>query len=249
MDVNKVYCVDVLKGLKKLDDESVDLVFADPPFNLNKDYGIDKDNRDDYFGWCDAWICECFRVLKKTGSFYLMNYPKNIFDLGLIMRKYGFFKNMIIWKQTKPPTKNYFVIGYQPILFFTKEARDYVFNRYAETKKPETDGVIYGYNKECVLTDIWTDIKLVSGGCLASKEAILRKDSKSKIHPCQMPEKLIKRIILFSSNEGDLVLDPFIGSGTTAVVCKRFGRDFIGFDNNPKYVDLTNKRLEQEVLI
>lgn len=128
-------CIDIMA---EIPNDSVDIVFADPPFNLGKDYGdTSNDSRSDYAEWCEAWIGECFRILKPTGSFFHMNYPDNMPKIWPIMSKYGTFRNCIIWKNTKMPTKNKFVVGYQPILFYTK-GDNYTFNHMAETKPLET---------------------------------------------------------------------------------------------------------------
>ena len=253
LELNKIHCMDCIEGMKNIADESIDLIFADPPFNIDKDYGLYKDNLElaDYECWLDSWITECFRVLKPTGSIYIMQYPKWTGITQRIMSKIGYLQNIIIWRNNKMPNANRFVIGYQPILFFTKEEKDYTFNRYAEKKPLET--FIPGIKKEVQdqevqLTDIWMDIPFVNGGCIPNPEAILSPGTKSKVHPCQMPLKLIRRIIKFSSDEGDLILDPFMGSGTTAVAAKQLNRNFIGFELSQEYVDIANKRLQQENL-
>ena len=241
--------MDCIKGLKKIPDSSVDLIIADPPFNLGKDYG-DKvdDSRTDYFEWCELWIEECFRILKETGSFYHMNYPNNIGMLQCIMDKHGVFKNMIIWKNTKMPLKTKYVVGYQPILYYTKIEKGYTFNRMVQTKRLET--FIPGIKKKkqdmiAQLTDIWDDIQFINAGCIPNKEAILQPGTTKKAHPCQMPVALVDRMILFSSNEGDVVLDPFLGSGVTLKGCKRNKRIGIGFEINAEYEWIIKKQYDE----
>jgi len=238
--------MDCVEGLTEIPNGVVDLIIADPPFNLGKDYGEEvNDSRTDYFEWCDIWIKECFRILKGTGSFYHMNYPPNVGQLQCIMNKYGFFQNSIIWKNTKMPLKTKYVVGYQPILFYTKLEKGHTFNRMAQTKKLET--FIPGCKKKkqdmvAQLTDIWDDIPFVNGGCIPNKEVILEPGTTKKAHPCQMPVALVDRMIQFSSNVGDLVLDPFLGSGVTLSGCKRNNRVGLGFEKNPKYEWIIKKQ-------
>ena len=243
LDFNTIYCIDCIKGLQQIDNDSVDLIFADPPFNLGKKYGNYNDKRDDYYEWCHDWIGCCRKVLKSTGSIYIMNVQQNIWMIQKSLEDYGFlFRNIIIWKNSSMPVKNRFCINYQPILFYTK-SKKYTFHYDAE--KHISNAVIpWGRkNKGFRMIDQWNDIPFVPGGCMASKEAILKKDSKAKAHPCQMPIKLIERILKFSTNKNDIVIDPFIGSGTTAVACKKLQRHFIGFEINPEYVKIAKKRL------
>ena len=244
METNKIFCCDCIDGFKQIDNESVDLIFADPPFNLGKKYGKYDDKRNDYYDWCHEWIGYCHQVLKPTGSIYIMNIQNNIWIIQKLLEEYGFlFRNIIVWKNSSMPVKNRFCINYQPILFYTKSDK-YTFNYNAESHISNTVLPWGRRNKGNLMIDQWNDIPFVSGGCMASKEAILKKDSKAKAHPCQMPEKLIERILKFSTNENDIVVDPFVGSGTTAVACKKLNRQFIGFEINPDYVKISNSRLK-----
>ena len=243
IDFNTIYCIDCIKGLQQIDNETVDLIFADPPFNLGKKYGNYNDERDDYYEWCHDWIGCCKKVLKPTGSIYIMNVQQNIWMIQKSFEDHDFlFRNIIIWKNSSMPVKNRFCINYQPILFYTK-SKKYTFNYNAEHHISKAVLPWGRRNKGNLMIDQWDDIPFVPGGCMASKEAILRKDSKAKAHPCQMPIKLIERILKFSTNKNDIVVDPFIGSGTTAVACKKLHRHFIGFEINPEYVEIAKKRI------
>lgn len=231
---------DTLDVLKTLPSDSIDLVFADPPFNVGKNYGIDNDRRKDYFKWCDAWLSECFRTLKNTGSIYVMNLSRNIYPLMHIMEKYGIFRNLIIWKNNgSGASKRNFWTFYQPILFYSK-SDNHIFNTYAErVKKPRWSP----RPQQGQLGDIWDDIPFVYSGSIHHPEAIIDRRTNKKLHPAQMPERLARRAILFSTNEDDTVMDPFVGSGTTAVAAKKSNCHYIGIDNNPEYVKLAKMRL------
>ena len=222
--------------MKTLSDNTIDLIFSDPPFNLQKDYGIDKDNRINYYEWCAEWIKEGFRILKPTGSFYLMTTQDHLCEMLNEMKKFGIQQNIIIWKNTSLPIKRKYSISYQPILFFTKT------NTY--TYKHDADGEVtksalpYGRKpKGFTMKDLWDDIPFIAGGCMASKEAVLLPGTKQKYHKCQMPLKLAQRIILASSNENDLVYDMFSGSGTFIVKAKELKRNYIATELNNEYID------------
>lgn len=246
---NKIICGDCLEIMKEMPNESIDLIFADPPFNKGKDYGnLVNDNREDYFEWCEKWIRLCFNKLKPTGSFYLMNNSKNIYKIATMMDKFGIFQNQIIWQKHMSPTpqKTRFPKNYQPILFYTKNKKGYYFN-------PESERVPHTYKPNKILpkrnskgrriNDIWEDIVELTGGYLAPKEALLISGTKQRVCCQQTPEAILRRIILASSREDDVVLDPFLGVGTTAVICKELKRKYIGIDINAQYCKYSKERV------
>ena len=247
LELNKIYCMDCVNGMKQLDDESINMIFVDPPFNVGKNYGEESDDgRKDYFEWCDMWIKECFRLLKNTGSIYLMNISKNIGYIMRLMDKHGVFLNLIIWKNVCSwGSKNRFYHKHQPILFYAK-TDDYYFDTYAQREKPFARWGSMSGKMQGQMWDIWLDIPFVWAGSTHHKEAILQCNSNSKAHPTQMPLDLVKRAILFSTKETETVLDPFMGSGTTAVAAKHLNRNFIGFEISKDYCKIAEKRLAQE---
>lgn len=247
LPINKIVYCDCIEFLKSLPDGCIDLIFADPPFNYGKNYGLgNNDLKNNYYDWCEEWISECFRVLADTGSFYLMSAYNRIARIQITMEKFGIHRNTIIWRRSYPPMKRKYVIKHQPILFFTK-SNHYIFNRYAEEYHYDArDAMAKRGTEKFQMPDVWEDIKYISGGCCRSKESILGNHGKSKAHPCQMPEKLADRIIKFSSNPGDIVFDPFMGSGTTAVVAERLKRRWIGCEINKEYITLSYRRLGRE---
>jgi site-specific DNA-methyltransferase (adenine-specific) len=246
VDIFNKDCIELLKETKS---ETVDLVFADPPFDVNIKYKGYKDKREDYYQWCSEWIAECFRVLKPTGTFYLMTIDRHLEWKMPIMAKHGSFINLVKWKNVSANhDKNRFWNATQPIMVYGK-TENYKFNTYAQTRTK--DQMIMSWNKDRAenakfqLLDYWDDIPLVYAGSIKHKEAILEPGTCKKAHPCQMPEMLPGRAILFSTDENDLVMDPFSGSGTTAIACKKLNRNFIGSEISKEYYELSITRLKE----
>lgn len=222
--------------LRELPDESVDMVFADPPFNIGINYDSYTDKRSDYKEWCACWIAQCYRILKPTGSFYLMTIDCHLEWKMPLMAKHGHFINLIKWKNVSAKhDKRCFWNAVQPIMLYGK-TENYKFNTYAQTRTAKE--MVMSWNKKRAanakyqLLDYWDDIPLVYAGSIKHKEAILKPGTKKKAHPCQMPEMLAGRAILFSTDEGDTVVDPFTGSGTTAAASEKLNRHFIGCEES-----------------
>jgi DNA modification methylase len=240
-------CLEVMRGMES---ESVDLIFADPPFNVGKKYGgkASNDNRADYYAWCAEWIAAGFHLLKPTGTFYLMTIARHVFRMGCEMEKHGVFVNKIEWRNVSASnSKRGFWASTQTILAFGKTP-DYKFNTYAQTRKIAPENLRWGgYSTEAKgqLLDYWDDIPFVYAGSISHPEAILKPGTNEKAHPAQMPVNLVGRCILFSTNEGDVVLDPFCGSGTTAEACYKHNREFIGIEREQEYVKMARTRLER----
>jgi len=242
--LNKVVCGDCLELMRELPDGCVDLVFADPPFNVGKKYGAYRDDRVDYRDWCAEWVFECFRLLSGPGSFYLMTITRHLEWLMPLMAGHGMFINLITWRNVSAcHSKRQFWGEYQPILFYGKTT-DYIFNTYAEII-PDGQRRWGGYSTEYKgqFKDRWDDIPFVYAGSISHPEAVIMPGSSRKAHPAQMPVNLAKRAIRFSSNEGGVILDPFLGSGTTAVAAAELDRNFIGMELNPDYVEIARRRL------
>lgn len=242
---------DCLTMLKSIADESVDMVFADPPFDVNIKYNGYKDKRVDYKEWCADWIAECFRILKPTGSFYLMTIDRHLEWKMPIMATHGIFINLIKWRNVSTvASKKQFWPSVQPILLYGK-TKDYKFNANAELRKQMLTAkgmpTRWGKGKELQvgrLLDYWDDIKNIYVGSKPNEEAILAPGRKvQKAHPCQMPEMLPGRAILFSTDENDIVLDPFSGSSTTGIACKKLNRQFIGSELSAEYFELSKNRV------
>ena len=223
-------------------DRSVDLVITDPPFNIGKRYASDfKDNkkRHEYLDWCKEWLTECIRVLKPHGSLYLFNYPENNAHLLPFLNEKMVFKRWMTWHYPTntgmSPTS--FTRSQHSILFYTK-SKNSTWNKedIAEPYRNPTDKRI----KE--------RIKNGSNGKTpydVFQFNIVKNVSKEKTeHVCQLPVELLKIFVKASSNPGDLVFDPFMGSGTTAVAAKQLGRNYIGCELSAKYCKVIENRLK-----
>jgi DNA modification methylase len=237
-----------LEILSTIEPGSADLIFADPPFNVGKKYGgsASNDRRDDYYAWCSEWIELGFRALKPTGSFYLMTIARHVFNMGAEMSKHGVFVNKIEWRNVSAThLKRQFWPSTQPILLFGKSDA-YKFNTYAQTRRIMEKNIRWGgysTGPKGQLLDYWDDIPFVYAGSVSHPEAILRPGTNEKAHPAQMPVALSDRCILFSTDTGDTVIDPFCGSGTTAVSCIKLNRIFIGIEKEEEYINLASERI------
>jgi len=238
---------------KEIPNESVDLIFADPPYNLsgnglkwegNKTGGDwfmvnekwDQMTEDEYLKFTKEWIEACKRVLKPNGSIYISCTYHNIGELIMVLKALGFTpRNIITWhKNNAMPsmTRRTFTHSCEYVLFFSK-GKKWIFN-YTDIKKINPERAKDGSEKQ--MRDLWI-MPVVQG-----KERVRDKTGRSA-HPTQKPENLLERVILASSNKGDVVLDPFLGSGTTAAVAKRLGRSWIGIETEEKYIKIAEKRL------
>lgn len=227
---------------------SVDAVITDPPYNIGKKYGSGIDNREDYRSWCSDWIYECFRVVSPCGIVALKNISRHIPLMFAEMEKHGTLINQVIWRNVSANhNKRSFWNAYESILIYSKSS-DYVFNTYAQTQevsKPSWSKERRARQKN-QLRDIWDDIKNVYSGSVRHPEVILAGDgSYKKAHPCQQPTDLPKRLIVFFTNDGATVLDPFLGSGTTGVACVQTRRNFIGIEIDEEYYHIAKKRIAE----
>jgi len=239
---NKILCGDCIELLGKVKEPFADLVFADPPFNIGYQYDKyhDKVEKNNYLAWTRDWMAACERVLKPNGSFYVAigdDYAAHVRilgeELGLTVR------NWIIWHYTfGQQTKLKFAKSHTHILYFVKDPKDFIFNDYA-IRVPSDRQLIYNDSRSNATGKIPDDTwNCYSRVCGTFKE-------REGWHPCQMPELLLARIIAVSSNAGDLVFDPFNGSGTTAAAALQLGRDYCGIDISEDYTKNTEKRLAE----
>ena len=185
---------------------------------------------------------EIKRVLKYGSSIYLKHSSRQICNVLPLMNKHFIYKNLIIWISNSQahPKENY--DSYYEVIYLYSKGKTETFNKRAEFRaKPPN--YWSGEGKEFIglLTNCWYDIKKVLAGCLKKTEG--GSKNNLKLHPCSMPEALARRAIKVSSREGDIVLDPFMGSGTTAVACKMLNRKFIGFEIDPEYYKMARWRL------
>ncbi len=244
--LNEIFWGDCLDIMKTIPDNSIDAAFADPPFNLNKKYNGYADNKEFWFylDWCEQWICELVRITKPTGSIFVHNIPKWLTYYAGFLNKTSYFKHWIAWDAPTSPMGKSLQPSHYGILYYAKDVKK---NKYYEIRYPhkrcrKCEYLIkdYGGKKEGLhpfgplVSDVWTDIHRI-------KHTRYRDE-----HPCQLPLHLLERIILMSTDEGDIVLDPFVGTGTTVIAAKRLGRNYIGIDIDEKYVSITKNKLLQE---
>ncbi|MBA7491882.1 hypothetical protein ES702_02430 [subsurface metagenome] len=239
-----VHCGDAIEILQKYPDNSVDLAFADPPYNLNKSYNSYDDEKEDqrYIDWCNSWLKEYIRVLKPTGSLYIVNLPKWGIYHASFLNKHLYFQNWIVWDAISEP-RGKIMPAHYALLFYTKHLTDFTFS-YQDVSPVDTPSFCLrsscikqrkkqGIDPKVPLTDIWWDIHRIKH----------KKDRD--MHPCQLPDKLMERIILLSSNKGDVVLDALCGVGTTAIAAFKLGRRYIAIDIDKRYVDITQRKITQ----
>ena len=237
------------EALPKLAAESFDLLFADPPYNLSKTFGGSRFRRTDeeqYEAWLDSWILLCAPLLKPTASVYICGDWRSSAAIQRAGSRYFKLCNRITWEREKGRgAKANWKNAAEDIWFFTV-SDDYTFNLnavkqrrrvlapYREQGKPKdwTESPD-GNFRDTHPSNIWTDITVPFWSMPENTD-----------HPTQKPEKLLAKIILASTNEGDSVLDPFAGSGTTAVVARKLGRHFTAIESDEEYCLLAAKRLE-----
>ena len=254
MKKNIIYKGDCTKILQnKIEDNSIDLIFADPPYNLsgnglkwkrNKTGGDwfmvneawDKMSAPEYMEFTRKWIVGCHKVLKDSGSVYIACSYHNIGEVVITLKQLDYkINNIITWYKTNAMpniTKRVFTHATEFVIWAVKGS-GWTFN-YEKLKEINPGKQKDGSDKQ--MRDFW-EMPLVQG-----KERLRGKDGKA-LHPTQKPEEMLKRIILASSNKGDIVLDPFIGSGTTAFIAQKYSRNFIGIERDKKYVEATKERL------
>jgi len=237
--INKIICGDCIEILSEVQEPFADLIFADPPFNIGYKYDKynDKQKRQNYIAWTKDWMTVCKKVLEPNGSFYIAigdEYAANVKtiadELGLVMR------NWIIWHYTfGQQTKDKFARSHTHILYFVNDKNNFKFNSnvvriISDRQKKYRDKRANPAGK--MPDDVWNEYPRVCG------------TFKERANfPCQMPESLLSRIIRVSSDETNWVLDPFSGSGTTAVAAHKLNRTYTGIEISEEYVKESQKRV------
>ena len=249
MELNTIIQGDCIDVLKKFPDNSVDLIFADPPYNMQLENTLYRPNNTkvagvddawdkfesfaDYDNFCIAWLRECRRILKNTGTIWVIGSYHNIFRVGAIMLDLGFWiLNDVTWHKTNPMPNfmgTRFTNATETLLWCSKEKgqKKYTFNHKLMKK----------YNGGKQMTSVW-QIRLCVG------QERLKGENGKKAHSTQKPEELLKRVILSSTKQGDIVLDPFFGTGTTGAAAKKLKRNFIGIEKESEYIKLAKKRID-----
>jgi site-specific DNA-methyltransferase (adenine-specific) len=251
MELNKIVCGDCTKLLTGIKDKSIDLIINDPP-----NYGVIKDEWDnqwrtlgDYIGWCRKWISECFRVLKDSGSFYLWGSVgercDTIIRLKLLSDECGFhFKDWITWKKQRGMgNRRGWLYTREEILWFVKDPKEFVWNVDSQYSSVRRKSQHFGFDswkkghrpksENYRISNVWTDIP---------EQTWNWKDVKTE-HSTPKPVEAMSRIIKAHTEEGGIVLDCFMGSGSTAVACQLTKRNYLGFEIDKKYCQIADKRL------
>lgn len=236
----KLILGDALDELKKIESNSIELIIADPPYNLNKNYGNNDDNLefDEYLEFSRIWLKEAKRILKDNGSIYIFMGVKYISYIYTILEKELNlnFNSWITWYYTQGIGKTK---GFSPrhddILMFTKHKKNFIFN-LDNIRIPQKFYRSVNNMRGANPGNVWE----------FSHVHYCNKNRKE--HPTQKPEGIYERIILASSNEGDCILDPFLGTGTTLRVCQQLKRKAIGIEINPEYIKISEDRLNENFL-
>ena len=249
---DRIVCGDSLDTLKKIPDKTFDLVFADPPYNMqigkrlkrpddSKVYGVnDKWDQfsdfEHYDNFSKTWLKECKRVLKDNGSIWVIGTYHNIFRLGYYIQNLNYWiLNDVIWRKNNPMPNfkgTRFTNAHETLIWASKSKKSkYTFN-YQSLKC---------LNDDLQMRSDWT-LPICNG-----KER-LKKNGK-KVHSTQKPEALLHRIILATTNKGDSIFDPFLGTGTSAVVAKKLGRKYFGIEKDKKYFSAANNRINSTKII
>jgi len=273
LKLDRIVNEDCLAGLARLGDGSVDLAFADPPFNIGYEYDVyhDRHEADDYLAWCRRWIGELHRVLKADGTFWLAIGDEFAAELKLLaQRELGFTcRSWVVWYYTFGVncTKK-FSRSHAHLFHFVKDPKRFTFNS-AQIRVPSARQLVYGDGRANPSGRLPDDIWMIPPRPVerngASTYSLRPQDLPDSFQPeedtwyfprvagtfkqragwhgCQMPEQLLGRIIRACSNPGELVLDPFGGSGTTLAVAKKLDRRFLGFELSAEYAKQIEKRL------
>ncbi len=249
--INTIINDDCIKVMNDMEENSVDLIFADPPYNLQLGDNLTRpDNSSvsgvyeewdsfeslaDYDAYTRRWLSAARRVLKDDGSIWVIGSYHNIFRVGYILQDMGFWiLNDIVWNKVNPMPNfrgTRFTNAHETLIWAVKNPKaKYTFNYEA----------MKALNEDTQMRSTW-EIPLCTG-----KERLKGEDG-NKLHPTQKPEALLYRVIMASSNVGDVVLDPFFGTGTTGAVAKKLGRQFIGIEKDAAYVKGAKQRLAEVV--
>lgn len=248
IDDHKLILGDVLEVLgSEIQDNSIDLIFADPPYNIGKDFNGFKDKWEfekDYLEWSYTWLNLCVKKLKHNGSLYLMASTQSMPYFDLYLRERLTILSRIVWyyDSSGVQSKKFYGSLYEPILYCVKDKRNYTFNSSDILVEAKTGSVrkLIDYRKA---TPSVYNSKKVPGNVWEFPRVRYRMPEYEE-HPTQKPTSLLERIIKASSNEGDVVLDIFSGTFTTSFVAKQLNRKSIGLELQEKYLQIGLRRLQ-----
>ncbi len=247
--LDEILVGDCVAELSKLPAGSVDVVFADPPYNLQLEGALHRPDQskvdavDDewdqfesfaaYDAFTRAWLMACRRVLKPTGTLWVIGSYHNIFRVGTVLQDLGYWMlNDVVWLKSNPMPNfrgKRFTNAHETMIWASRDrdAKGYTFNYEA----------LKAFNDDLQMRSDWT-LPICNGG------ERLKGDDGQKVHPTQKPEALLYRVLLSSTNPGDVVLDPFFGTGTSGAVAKKLGRHFIGIERDKTYAKAARERID-----
>ncbi len=238
---------DAIEALMQVSDNSIDLIFADPPYNIGKNFNGCKDKwatDEDYLTWCYQWLDLCIKKLKQTGSFYVMTATQFMPFFDIYLRKKINILSRIAWyyDSSGVQAKKYYGSMYEPILFCVKDKNNYTFNSGDILVEAKTGAKrkLIDYRK--AVPTVYSS-KKVPGNVWEFPRVRYRMDEYEN-HPTQKPIALLERIIKASSNVDDIVLDPFSGTFTTCFVAQQLGRKSIGIELQEDYIKIGLRRLQ-----
>jgi site-specific DNA-methyltransferase (adenine-specific)/site-specific DNA-methyltransferase (cytosine-N4-specific) len=267
MELNKIYNEDCRIGLKKIDSDSIDLVITSPPYAERRKKAYGGIPEDEYVNWFVPIVKEIERILSPTGSFFLNIKPHAsegerllyVFELILAIKKQTnlLFVDEFCWTKNPFPGayKGRFKNAFEPVYHFTKRKPSKIkFHPIACGTPMKKESIKRAYRKECGdpengsgMTGMNTanirHLKLARPSNVINVNNVSNQYTDKKLHPATFPEGLADFFIKSFSDEGDIVLDPFIGSGTTAISAKKLGRKYMGFDNKKEYCKIAESRL------
>ncbi|ELA08842.1 DNA modification methylase [Moraxella macacae 0408225] len=250
LKINKIHHMDCMDFLEKLDNNSIDLIIADPPYNMNKADWDSFENHESFLNFSYQWLDKAIAKLKPSGSLYVFNTPFNSAFLCQYLVSQGMiFQNWITWdkRDGMGAAKRRYSTGQETILFFTK-SKNHTFN-FNDIRVPyESTERINHAKEKGILKNGKRWFPNANGRLCGEVWHFSSQRHKAKVngkvvklnHITPKPHDLIERIIKASSNPNDLIMDCFMGSGTTAIVAKKLGRNFIGCEKNKEYVDFAN---------
>ena len=260
-NIDKIINGDCLEIMKNIPSNTIDVAFVDPPFNLIKHYTKYNDNRaaPEYLDWSKKWILEMIRITKPSGSIFIHNIPKWLAEYyRLILNEkekveiegtanpyYEHLKNLklvdwIVWNEAGSPKGRYLYASHYGILHLSKSSKMKFHNVRIPHKFCKTCGALlkdYGGKKAqinefgTILSDVWDDIHRY------------KHAKRRDVHPNQLPEPLLERLLLMTADENDVILDPMVGVGTTAVAAKKLGMHYIGIDIDQNYCEIAKEKL------
>lgn len=247
MKHNVIYNTDCLDVLRRVAYASVDVCFADPPFNLGKKYASSGDAEEfyHYINWCEQWLIELVRITKPSGSILIHNIPKTLIYYADILNCYAHFKHWISWDAPTGFVGKKLQASHYGVLYYAKNVKEHksyaVRHPHKRCRKCSYLLKDYGGKKNQIhpfgpiISDVWTDLHRLHH----------RKDRDE--HPCQLPIPLMERLILMCSDEGDIIYDPFMGTGATAVAALNLGRRYLGSEISPEYCEIADKNISEKV--